>query len=62
MLARAFGVDAARVDDPDELPAALAAALAAHRLYLLEVRTHGDAPMPRTGDWDIADFLAHGNG
>ena len=28
---------------------------------LLEVRTRGDVPMPRTGYWDIADFLAHGN-
>ncbi|MEY4094635.1 MAG: hypothetical protein RLZZ53_1834, partial [Acidobacteriota bacterium] len=28
---------------------------------LLEVVTRGDVPMPRTGYWDIADFLAHGN-
>ena len=48
-------------DDPDDLPAALAKALAADRPYLLEVRTRGDVPMPRTGYWDIADFLAHGN-
>jgi acetolactate synthase-1/2/3 large subunit len=61
MLARAFGVDSARVDAPGELPAALATAFAAHRPYLLEVRTRGDVPMPRTGYWDIADFLAHGN-
>jgi hypothetical protein len=25
------------------------------------VRTRGDVPMPRTGYWDIADFLATGN-
>jgi hypothetical protein len=25
------------------------------------VVTRGDVPMPRTGYWDIADFLAHGN-
>ena len=61
LLARAFGVEAARVDDPGDLPAALAAAFSANRPYLLEVRTRGDVPMPRTGYWDIADFLAHGN-
>lgn len=61
MMAKAFGVDSACVDDPDDLPAALAKALAADRPYLLEVRTRGDVPMPRTGYWDIADFLAHGN-
>ena len=61
MLARAFGVESARVDDPGDLPAALATAFAANRPYLLEVRTRGDVPMPRTGYWDIADFLAHGN-
>lgn len=27
----------------------------------LEVRTRGDVPMPRTGHWDIANFLAGGN-
>jgi acetolactate synthase-1/2/3 large subunit len=61
MLARAFGVDAARVDSPDDLPEALSRAFSANRPYLLEVRTRGDVPMPRTGYWDIADFLAHGN-
>ena len=58
---RAFGVESARVDEPDDLPAALAAALPRIVPYLLEVRTRGDVPMPRTGYWDIADFLAHGN-
>jgi len=61
MLARAFGVDSARVESPDALPAALKTALAANKPYLLEVVTRGDVPMPRTGYWDIADFLAHGN-
>jgi acetolactate synthase-1/2/3 large subunit len=61
MLAQAFGVDAARVDTPDDLPAALQRAFGSDRPYLLEVRTRGDVPMPRTGYWDIADFLAHGN-
>ena len=61
MLARAFGVESARVESPDDLPEALQAALAANKPYLLEVVTRGDVPMPRTGYWDIADFLAHGN-
>jgi acetolactate synthase I/II/III large subunit len=61
LLARAFGVDSARVDSPDDLPEALKTAFTANRPYLLEVRTRGDVPMPRTGYWDIADFLAHGN-
>ena len=29
--------------------------------YLLDVWTRGDVPMPRTGHWDIAEFLATGN-
>jgi acetolactate synthase I/II/III large subunit len=61
LLARAFGVDSARVDAAADLPAALRTAFTANRPYLLEVRTRGDVPMPRTGYWDIADFLAHGN-
>lgn len=61
LLAKAFGVESARVDAPDDLPGALKIALAANKPYLLEVRTRGDVPMPRTGYWDIADFLAHGN-
>lgn len=61
LLAKAFGMQAALVEDPDALPEALAAAFAANAPYLLEVRTRGDVPMPRTGFWDIADFLAHGN-
>jgi acetolactate synthase I/II/III large subunit len=61
LLARAFGVESARVESPDDLPLALRTALTANQPYLLEVVTRGDVPMPRTGYWDIADFLAHGN-
>jgi acetolactate synthase-1/2/3 large subunit len=61
MLAKAFGVESARVDHPGDLPEALKTAFSANVPYLLEVRTRGDVPMPRTGYWDIADFLAHGN-
>ena len=59
--AQAFGIEAARVEEPDDLPAALAKAFAANAPYLLDVRTRGDVPMPRTGHWDIAEFLASGN-
>ena len=31
------------------------------RAILEEVRTRGDLPMPRTGWWDIAEFLEGGN-
>ena len=60
-LAKAFGIEAARVQEPDDLAAALARALSAGVPYLLDVWTRGDVPMPRTGHWDIADFLVHGN-
>jgi acetolactate synthase-1/2/3 large subunit len=61
LLARAFGLASARVTDPDHLDSALATAFAANEPYLLEVQTRGDVPMPRTGFWDIAEFLAGGN-
>lgn len=60
-LAQAFGIEAARVQEPDDLPAALTRALSAGVPYLLDVWTRGDVPMPRTGHWDIAEFLVHGN-
>jgi acetolactate synthase-1/2/3 large subunit len=57
LLAKAFGIEGARVDEPDELGAALQKGFDANVPYLLEVRTRGDVPMPRTGYWDIAGFL-----
>jgi acetolactate synthase-1/2/3 large subunit len=61
LMARAFGIGSNLVEDPGELAGALESALAEERPYLLEVRTRGDVPMPRTGHWDIADFLRLGN-
>jgi acetolactate synthase I/II/III large subunit len=61
MLAKSFGIEAARVEEPDDLPAALTTAIASGVPYLLDVWTRGDVPMPRTGHWDIAEFLATGN-
>ena len=61
LMAQAFGIGARLVEDPQELNGALKFALAEERPFLLEVRTRGDVPMPRTGHWDIADFLRLGN-
>jgi len=61
LLAKAFGIESAQVLDPCELGSALKKALATDVPYLLEVQTRGDVPMPRTGHWDIADFLRLGN-
>ncbi len=61
LMAASFGIKSALVEEPDDLPRALEAALAVDEPYLLEVRTRGDVPMPRTGHWDIADFLSAGN-
>lgn len=60
-LAETFGLMSALVTEPDDLVPAMAAAMASTKPYLLEVRTRGDVPMPRTGYWDIADFLRLGN-
>jgi acetolactate synthase-1/2/3 large subunit len=61
MLAKSFGIESALIEEPDDLAAGIKAALAKDIPFLLEVRTRGDVPMPRTGYWDIADFLASGN-
>ena len=62
LLAKAFGIESAQVTEPDDLGEALQKAIGSKRPYLLEVVTRGDVPMPRTGFWDIADFLKGGNG
>ena len=62
LMAKSFGIESALVEEPSELAAALKKAIEADVPYLLEVRTRGDVPMPRTGYWDIADFLEGGNG
>ncbi len=61
LLAKSFGIESALVEQPADLQAALSTAFLANVPYLLEVRTRGDVPMPRTGFWDIADFLRLGN-
>ena len=61
MMAKSFGIESTLVEEPDDLPEAIRKAVAANAPFLLEVRTRGDVPMPRTGYWDIADFLRLGN-
>ena len=61
LMAKAFGIDSLLVTSPHEVAAGLRHALAQDKPFLLEVRTRGDLPMPRTGFWDIADFLEGGN-
>src|SRR4051812_32750973 len=61
LLAKSFGIESALVEQPGDIAGALKSALASNAPYLLEVRTRGDVPMPRTGHWDIADFLRVGN-
>jgi acetolactate synthase-1/2/3 large subunit len=62
LLAEAFGIEGATVTEPGDIAPALEIALKSNKPYLLEVKTRGDVPMPRTGYWDIADFLKGGNG
>ena len=61
LLAKSFGIEGRLVEDPRELAGALKEAIALDVPCLLEVRTRADVPMPRTGYWDIADFLRSGN-
>lgn len=61
MMAKAFGIESAIITRPEDLAAGLKAAVAKNVPFLLEVVTRGDLPMPRTGYWDIADFLRTGN-
>jgi acetolactate synthase-1/2/3 large subunit len=61
LMAKSFGIDSMLVTNPQELGAGLRHALDQNRPFLLEVRTRGDLPMPRTGFWDIAEFLEGGN-
>ncbi len=61
LLAKSFGIASALVEEPDQLAGQLQAAMAIDAPFLLEVRTRGDLPMPRTGWWDIAEFLEGGN-
>ena len=61
LMAKSFGIESALVEEPSDIAGALRSALSKDVPFLLEVRTRGDLPMPRTGYWDIAEFLRVGN-
>ena len=61
LLAQAFGMKGYLVEEPDAIAPILKEALELNAPCLVEVRTRADVPMPRTGYWDIADFLQLGN-
>jgi acetolactate synthase-1/2/3 large subunit len=61
LLAKSFGIKGYLVEEPDGIAPVLKEALALNAPCLVEVRTRPDVPMPRTGYWDIADFLKLGN-
>jgi acetolactate synthase I/II/III large subunit len=61
LLAKSFGIESALVEQPGDLRETLSRAFQANVPFLVEVRTRADVPMPRTGFWDIADFLRLGN-
>ena len=61
LLAKSFGIESALIEAPGDLADGIKTAMAMDVPYILEVRTRGDVPMPRTGHWDIAEFLSLGN-
>jgi acetolactate synthase-1/2/3 large subunit len=61
LLSKSFGMKSYLVEDPNEVVPVMKEALALNAPCLVEVRTRADVPMPRTGYWDIADFLKLGN-
>jgi acetolactate synthase-1/2/3 large subunit len=61
LLSKAFGMKSYLVEEPDAIAPVIKEALTLNEPCLVEVRTRADVPMPRTGYWDIADFLKLGN-
>jgi len=52
-IARAMGADGARIDGPDEVADAVAAAIKSDRPTVLDVRVDNDVAAPSTGSWDL---------
>jgi acetolactate synthase-1/2/3 large subunit len=61
LLAKSFGMKSYLIEEPVNIAPVLHEALALNEPCLVEVLTRADVPMPRTGYWDIADFLKLGN-
>jgi acetolactate synthase-1/2/3 large subunit len=58
-LARAYGVDAARINSADEFKPALEKAVASGKPYVLDVIME-NAPVPTAGHWNIMDIYSPG--
>jgi acetolactate synthase I/II/III large subunit len=52
-IARAMGADGVRVDSPDEVADAVAAAIKSERPAVLDVRVDSVTAAPATGSWDL---------
>jgi acetolactate synthase-1/2/3 large subunit len=52
-IARAMGADGSRIDSPDEVADAVAAAIKSERPVVLDVRVDSVTPAPSTGSWDL---------
>jgi acetolactate synthase-1/2/3 large subunit len=58
-LARAYGIEAVRINAADEFKPALEKAVASGRPYLLDVIME-NAPVPTAGHWNIMDIYSPG--
>jgi acetolactate synthase-1/2/3 large subunit len=56
-LALAYGAGAERVDDPEDLGAALRRAFDSNRPYVLDVIMNRQVGVPMTGLWDVNEIL-----
>ena len=56
MLARAFGVEAARVERPGDIESAIETAIKANRPYLVEVVVDREVRPVGTGTWVLPPF------
>ena len=59
VIARAYGVDAVRINAADEFKPALEAAIASGRPTVLDVVME-NAPVPTNGHWNIMDIYSPG--
>jgi acetolactate synthase-1/2/3 large subunit len=58
-IARAYGIDGARIESPRDFEPALHEALALGRPYVLDVIME-NAPVPTAGHWNIMDIYSPG--
>jgi acetolactate synthase-1/2/3 large subunit len=58
-IARAYGIDGARIESPRDFKPALQKALALGRPYVLDVIME-NAPVPTAGHWNIMDIYSPG--